>query len=77
MQMNESIDDEVYFKMWGVNADEKMFIYYDESNNCRRLWLDANKEDFNADCYSDFTLAGVASCEKIDISFDELRKRFR
>lgn len=77
MKKNKLTYDEAYFRMWGVNADEKMYIYYDESNNCRRFWLDANKEDFNADCYADFVLAGVASCEKIDISFDELRKRFR
>ena len=77
MKTDELTDDEIYFKMWDVNTEEQMYIYYDESNNCRKFWLDANKGDFNFDCYADFVLAGVASCEELEIPFDELRKRFR
>lgn len=76
MKTDELVDDKKYFEMWGVNTDEQMHIYYDESNNCRKFWLDANKEDFNHDCYADFVLAGVASCEELEIPFDELRERF-
>ncbi len=76
MKTDGLIDDEKYFELWGVNTDEQMHIYYDESNNCRKFWLDANKGNFNVDCYSDFVLAGVASCEELKISFDELRERF-
>ena len=27
--------DQTYLDMWGINSNEEMFFYYDESNNCR------------------------------------------
>ena len=69
--------DQDYYNMWGVNTREKMSFYYDESNNCRKFWLDSNKADFNNDPNADFVLAGVACDKDIQISFDELRLRFK
>lgn len=62
--------------MWGVNPDEKMHIYYDESNNCRKFWLDEVKKDFNSSWDEDFVLAGVATEYEIEIDFEEIRSRF-
>lgn len=62
--------------MWGVNPDEQMHIYYDESNNCRKFWLDEIKQDFNSDWDEDFVLAGVATESEIEVDFEEVRKRF-
>lgn len=28
-----------YYDMCGVNTEEKLHFYYDESNNCRKFWL--------------------------------------
>ena len=39
--------DQTYLDMWGINTNEEMFFYYDESNNCRKFWLDYDKTDFN------------------------------
>lgn len=68
--------DQNYFDMWGVNTKEEMFFYYDESNNCRKFWLNSDKADFNYDPDADFVLAGVASESELSISFEEIRKRF-
>ena len=62
--------------MWGVNPDEQMHIYYDESNNCRKFWLDGIKQDFNSAWDEDFVLAGVATEDEIEIDFEEIRSRF-
>ena len=62
--------------MWGVNPDEQMHIYYDESNNCRKFWLDEIKQDFNSAWDEDFVLAGVATEYEIEIDFEEIRSRF-
>lgn len=69
--------DQDYYNMWGVNTKEKMFFYYDESNNCRKFWLDSNKDDFNNDPNADFVLAGVACDNEVQIPFDELQLRFK
>ena len=69
--------DQGYYNMWGVNTKEKMFFYYDESNNCRKFWLDSNKDDFNNDPNADFVLAGVACDNEVQIPFDELQLRFK
>ena len=41
-----SFSDKEYYAMWGVNTEEDMHFYYDESNNCRKFWLDSTKENF-------------------------------
>lgn len=33
-------------------------IYYDESNNYRKFWVDDSKQQFNTDYTADFVLAG-------------------
>lgn len=72
----KSFSDKEYFAMWGVNTEEAMHFYYDESNNCRKFWLDSTKEKFNHDFRSDFVLAGIASENEFRISFEELKERF-
>ena len=72
----KSSSDKEYFAMWGVNTEEVMHFYYDESNNCRKFWLDSTKENFNHDFRSDFVLAGIASENEFRISFEELKERF-
>lgn len=71
-----SIKDKDFLKMWGVNPDVQMHIYYDESNNCRKFWLDEIKQDFNSAWDEDFVLAGVATEDEIKIDFEEIRSRF-
>lgn len=68
--------DACYFAMWGVNTKEKIHFYYDESNNCRKFWLDSSKNTFNYDCRADFVLAGIASEKDTQIPFDEIKQRF-
>lgn len=70
------LSDKEYFAMWGVNTEEDMHFYYDESNNCRKFWLDSTKDNFNHDFRSDFVLAGIASKNEFQISFGELKERF-
>ena len=48
-EKHNSFSDKEYFSMWGVNTEEEMHFYYDESNNCRKFWLDSTKENFNHD----------------------------
>lgn len=68
--------DKRYLDMWGVNTEEDLHFYYDESNNCRKFWLDSAKGNFNHDFRSDFVLAGIASESEFQISFEELKQRF-
>lgn len=68
--------DKEYFAMWGVNTEEELHFYYDESNNCRKFWLDSSKNNFNHDFRADFVLAGIASESEFQISFEELKQRF-
>lgn len=65
-----------HFSMWGINTEENIHFYYDESNNCRKFWLDSTKENFNHDFRSDFVLAGIASETEFQIPFEELKQRF-
>ena len=69
--------DQAYFDMWGINSKEEIYFYYDESNNCRKFWLDYEKTDFNHNPDADFVLAGVASEKELDLSFDEIRDKFK
>ena len=68
--------DKEFLSMWGVNTEEKLHFYYDESNNCRKFWLDSVKKDFNYDFRADFVLAGIASETDFQIPFEELKQRF-
>ncbi len=68
--------DQIYFDIWGVNTKEEMFFYYDESNNCRKFWLNSDKEDFNHDPDADFVLAGVASEKELNFSFEKIQELF-
>ena len=69
--------DKDYLSIWGVNTEEKMHFYYDESNNCRKFWLDSDKTNFNHDFRADFVLAGIATDKEYQIPFEELKQRFR
>lgn len=75
-------DSEVYFHdkqytdMWGINPNEEMHFYYDESNNCRRFLLSEGKMDFNTDIAADFVLAGVCCDKALNIEFTEIAERF-
>lgn len=69
--------DKDYLSIWGVNTEEKMHFYYDESNNCRKFWLDSGKTNFNHDFRADFVLAGIATDKEYQIPFEELKQRFR
>lgn len=37
--------------MWRINNQKKYVFYYDESNNCRKFWIDDSKQQFNSDFY--------------------------
>lgn len=69
--------DKRYLEMWGVNAEEEIHFYYDESNNCRKFWLDSEKKEFNHDFRADFVLAGIAIEKEFQIPFEELKQRFK
>lgn len=30
--------------MWGINNQTKYVFYYDESNSCRKFWVDDSKQ---------------------------------
>lgn len=68
--------DQIYSAMFGVNTEEKLHFYYDESNNCRKFWLDPLKNTFNQDYHADFVLAGIATESDLQIPFDEIKQRF-
>lgn len=69
--------DDAIAALWGVNLDEELHFYYDESNNCRKFWIDADKGDFNHNPEADFVLAGIACEENFQIPFAELVERFK
>lgn len=50
--------------MWGINNQTKYVFYYDESNNCRKFWVDDSKQQFNTDHTADFVLAGLVRKEE-------------
>ena len=62
--------------MWGINNQTKYVFYYDESNNCRKFWVDDSKQQFNTDHTADFVLAGVVRKEeeKVEASLETFRK---
>jgi hypothetical protein len=62
--------------MWGINNQTKYVFYYDESNNCRKFWVDDSKHQFNTDYAADFVLAGLVKKEEdiIDVSLETFRK---
>jgi len=64
--------------IWGIEHDQKYTFFYDESNNCRKFWLNDKQNGFNTDYDTDFVLAGLAyGGSRPIISFDELRKKLR
>lgn len=67
-----------FFEAWGIRVAEKYTFYYDESNNCRKFWLDDEHMHFNSNYTEDFVLAGVATKDEVvQISLDELKQLFR
>jgi hypothetical protein len=62
--------------MWGINNQKEYVFYYDESNNCRKFWVDDSKQQFNTDYTADFVLAGLVRNEKdsVDASIETFRK---
>lgn len=62
--------------MWGINNQTKYVFYYDESNNCRKFWVDDSKQQFNMDYTADFVLAGLVKKEEdtVDLSLETFRK---
>ncbi len=64
-----------FYEAWGIRVAEKYTFYYDESNNCRKFWLDDERMHFNSNYTEDFVLAGVVTKdEKVQISLEELRQ---
>lgn len=62
--------------MWGIDNQTKYVFYYDESNNCRKFWVDDSKQQFNTDYTADFVLAGLVKKEEdtVDVSLETFRK---
>lgn len=62
--------------MWVINNQTKYVFYYDESNNCRKFWVDDSKQQFNTDHTADFVLAGLVRKEeeKVEASLETFRK---
>ena len=65
--------------MWGINNQKEYVFYYDESNNCRKFWVDDSKQQFNTDYTADFVLAGLVKKEEdtVDVSLESFRKPLR
>lgn len=64
--------------MWGIDNQTKYVFYYDESNNCRKFWVNC-KQQFNTDYREDFVLAGLVKKEEdmVDVSLETFRKPLR
>ena len=62
--------------MWGINNQTKYVFYYDESNNCRKFWVDDSKQQFNTDYTADFVLAGLVKKDgdTVHASLETFRK---
>lgn len=58
VESRDVMEQELY-DMWWIKNKERYIFYYDESNNCRKFWVDDVKMQFNADYTADFVLAGV------------------
>lgn len=65
--------------MWGINNQTKYVFYYDESNNCRKFWVDDSKQQFNTDHTADFVLAGLVRKEeeKVEASLETFRQSLK
>lgn len=63
-------------EMWGINNQKQYVFYYDESNNCRKFWVDDSKQQFNTDHMADFVLAGLVRKkeEEINVSLEIFRE---
>lgn len=84
MAVENSIDPLVSMQqelcdMWGINNQKKYVFYYDESNNCRKFWVDDSKQQFNTDYTADFVLAGLAKKKEdiVDVSLETFRKTLK
>ena len=62
--------------MWGIDNQTKYVFYYDESNNCRKFWVDDSKQQFNTEHTADFVLAGLVRKveDKVEASLETFRK---
>ena len=63
--------------MWEIDNQTKNVFYYDESNNCRKFWVDDSKQQFNMDYTADFVLAGLVKKKEtltVDVSLETFRK---
>ncbi|MGM9541051.1 DUF3800 domain-containing protein [Anaerovibrio sp.] len=65
--------------MWGINNKTKYVFYYDESNNCRKFWVDGSRQQFNTEHTADFVLAGLVrkENEKVEASLETFRKSLK
>ena len=63
-------------EIWGINNQKQYVFYYDESNNCRKFWVDDSKQQFNTDHTADFVLAGLVRKkeEGINVSLEMFRE---
>lgn len=66
VESRDVMEQELY-DMWGIKNRKKYIFYYDESNNCRKFWVDDVKMQFNTDYTADFVLAGVVKKEDENI----------
>lgn len=71
-----SMQQQEFCNLWGINNQKKYVFYYDESNNCRKFWVNDSKKQFNTDYAADFILAGLVrkDTDAINISLEEFRK---
>lgn len=81
MNGEKDLDALVYIQqelchMWRIDNQKKYIFYYDESNNCRKFWIDDSKQQFNTDYVADFVLAGIVKKaeDTVDASVELLRK---
>lgn len=62
-----------------INNTKKYTFYYDESNNCRKFWVNARNKCFNTDYMADFVLAGLVKKDEdiIDVTLEKFRKELK
>ena len=60
-------EDDSFLKIQGLNLEAHYHMYFDESNNCRKLWLQPEKGKTNTDWLEDFVLGGVACLGDIPV----------
>lgn len=77
MDENISIIDmkQMECDIWNIQNKKNYVFYYDESNNCRKFWVNNSKQQFNTDYKADFVLAGVVKKgeDNIEASFETFR----